>query len=79
MIKRITTPASDEQISQLQAGDMVELTGVLFTGRDAAHKRMLEYINNALDKGQEPRDSLPIDLKNQGIYYTGPFLLRQVK
>ena len=72
MIKRITTPASDEQISQLQAGDMVELTGVLFTGRDAAHKRMLEYINNALDKGQEPRDSLPIDLKNQGIYYTGP-------
>jgi fumarate hydratase subunit beta len=64
MIKKITSPASKEQLLSLNAGDMVQLTGTLLTARDAAHKRMKEYI----DKGIP----LPFELNNQSIYYTGP-------
>lgn len=63
-IKRITTPLTKEQVAQLKAGESVLITGVIYTGRDAAHKNLL----NALSQGQE----LPIDLKNQIIYYVGP-------
>ena len=61
-----TVPSVSPSVSllELMTGDMVELTGVILTGRDAAHKRMMEY----LDK-DEP---LPFNLTNQGIYYTGP-------
>ena len=62
-IKRITTPLTKEQVAQLKAGESVLITGVIYTGRDAAHKNLL----NALSQGQE----LPIDLKNQIIYYVG--------
>ena len=63
MIK-ITTPLNNEKISQLKAGDSVLITGDIYTGRDAAHKRLVELI----EKGQE----LPIDIKGQIIYYVGP-------
>lgn len=62
--KRITTPLTDEVVESLRAGQRVLLTGVIYSARDAAHKRMVE----ALDKG-EP---LPVDLKGQVIYYVGP-------
>jgi fumarate hydratase subunit beta len=62
--KRIQTPLSDETISDLRAGDQVLLTGVLLTGRDAAHKRFAD----TLDRG-EP---LPVDLAGQVLYYVGP-------
>ncbi|NLM13400.1 MAG: Fe-S-containing hydro-lyase [Epulopiscium sp.] len=64
MKKKITLPIQDEVISTLEAGDEVLLTGILYTGRDAAHKRMVETI-----KDNKP---LPIDLRNQTIYYVGP-------
>ena len=61
---RLKTPLSTEEVENLNIGDKVLLTGVLYTGRDAAHKRLSELIN----EGKE----LPIDLKGQVIYYVGP-------
>jgi fumarate hydratase subunit beta len=61
---RLTTPLSDEDILKLKAGDVVKLTGTIYTARDAAHKRLIE----TLDSG-EP---LPFDLKGALIYYVGP-------
>ena len=61
---KITTPLTDEVIEKLHAGDKVSITGTIYVGRDAAHKRMIE----ALDRG-EP---LPFDLRGQIIYYMGP-------
>ena len=63
MIK-LTTPFSAETVNKLQAGDQVLLSGVIYTGRDAAHKRLCEL----LDAGKE----LPIELKDQVIYFVGP-------
>lgn len=60
----LTTPLSDEQIDKLRAGDKVSITGVIYVGRDAAHKRLVE----ALDAG----DPLPFDPAGQIIYYMGP-------
>jgi fumarate hydratase subunit beta len=62
--KDIRLPLTEETIAGLRAGDHVTLTGVIYTARDAAHKRMIE----ALDRG-EP---LPIDIKGAVIYYVGP-------
>ncbi len=64
MSKEIRLPLTEETIAGLRAGDHVTLTGVIYTARDAAHKRLVE----ALDKG-EP---LPIDIKGAVIYYVGP-------
>lgn len=64
MIKEITLPINDEQISKLRAGDIVSISGTLYTARDAAHKRMIE----GLEKG----NPIPFDVKGAGIYYLGP-------
>ena len=61
---KLTTPLTDEVVAQLHAGDKVTITGVIYVGRDAAHKRMVE----ALDAGQP----LPFDPQGQIIYYMGP-------
>jgi fumarate hydratase subunit beta len=61
---KIKTPLSQETIKQLTAGDRVYITGMIYTARDAAHKRLVELI----EAGKE----LPIDVKNQIIYYVGP-------
>ena len=61
---RLTTPLSTQDVEKLNIGDKVLLTGVLFTGRDAAHKRLFDLIQD----GKE----LPIDIKGQVIYYVGP-------
>lgn len=63
-IKRLTLPLTDEQIKQLRSGDIVELTGVIYTGRDAAHKRLVELLDN--------NKPLPINIKGGAIYYVGP-------
>lgn len=63
-IKRITTPLDPEVARSLRCGDMVSISGTIFTGRDAAHARMTD----ALDAGEE----LPVDLQGQVIYYAGP-------
>ena len=64
MVKHITLPIQAEELQTLHAGDVVAISGVLYTARDAAHKRMAE----ALSRGEE----LPIDVDGQGIYYLGP-------
>lgn len=61
---RLATPLSTEDVEDLRIGDKVLLSGVLITGRDAAHKRLFELINKGKD--------LPIDIKGQVIYYVGP-------
>ncbi len=61
---KIEFPITKEKASSLKAGDYVYLTGVMYSARDAAHKRMTE----ALDRGEK----LPIDIKDTTIYYLGP-------
>lgn len=60
----INTPITEEQIKSLKPGQMVYITGTVYTGRDAAHKRMVEMIEN----GEKP----PFDFEGQVIYYVGP-------
>lgn len=59
-----TLPLSDEFIEKLVPGDRLYLSGIIYTGRDAAHKRMVE----SLDRGEE----LPFNLDKASIYYVGP-------
>ena len=61
---KLTAPLSDADTTQLRAGDKVFFDGVMLTGRDAAHKRMVE----TLDRGEK----LPVELAGQVIYYVGP-------
>ena len=63
-MKKVTSPISDDVIDKLRAGDQVQISGVIYVGRDAAHKRLVE----ALDRG----DPLPFDVSGQTIYYMGP-------
>lgn len=61
---KITTPISAEEILKLKAGDQVLITGVIYTARDAAHKRLVELV----EQGKE----LPFDVKDQLVYFVGP-------
>jgi fumarate hydratase subunit beta len=63
-IKKITPPLTDEIVGSLKAGDRISITGVIYSARDAAHKRLVELI----EKGEE----LPIDIRGQIIYFMGP-------
>ena len=63
-MKRLSTPFTKEMALDLKAGDQILLTGVLYTGRDAAHKRMIEFIEEGIE--------LPFDVQDQIIYYVGP-------
>ena len=64
MQKKIPLPLTDKVLQDLKAGDNILLSGTIYVGRDAAHKRMVE----ALDKGEE----LPFDMRGQTIYFMGP-------
>jgi len=64
MAKKITLPLTDEILKDLKAGDNVLFTGIIYVARDAAHKRMVE----ALDQGKP----LPFDIRGQTIYFMGP-------
>jgi len=61
---RIHTPLTDEIVEKLRIGDKVLVSGFIYTGRDAAHKRLVELV----DKGRP----LPFDIEGQIIYYVGP-------
>lgn len=63
-VYHLTTPLSEETTRQLKAGDIVYLSGVIYTARDAAHKRLVDLI----EAGQE----LPFDLEGSVIYFVGP-------
>lgn len=64
MAIEVNTPLSQEVVKTLKAGDMVNINGIIYTARDAAHRRMTEM----LERGED----LPFDLHNQVIYYVGP-------
>ncbi len=63
-LQEVEIPFADGVIESLNAGDLIGLTGTLFTGRDQTHRRLMDL----LDKGEE----LPIDLDGQLLYYVGP-------
>lgn len=69
MDKYIKAPISNEDAKNLNAGDYVYITGTIYTARDAAHKRMFEALQNS--------EKLPIDMKNNIIYYMGPSPARE--
>lgn len=64
---KITTPLKEEELAKLKIGDEVLISGVVYSARDAAHKRMVE----ALDRSELP-EQLPFDIKGQVVYYMGP-------
>lgn len=61
---KITTPLTKEKVKSLKSGDEVLITGTIYTGRDAAHQRLVDSINK--------NETLPFDLKDSIIYYVGP-------
>ena len=63
-IIKLKTPLTDEDVMKLKAGDVVSVSGVIYTGRDAAHKRLVECL--------ERNEPMPIDVKGQIMYYVGP-------
>lgn len=69
MEKYIRAPLDTETISSLKAGDLVYISGTIYTARDAAHKRMSEALAG--------KGALPIELKNNIIYYLGPSPARE--
>lgn len=60
----LTTPLTDEAVSALRSGDRVALSGVVYTARDAAHRRMID--------GLERGEPLPFDVRGQVLYFVGP-------
>ena len=64
MEKKLVIPATKEEIKSLRAGDMLYITGTIYTARDAAHKRMYDTLNEG---GQ-----LPYDIEDSFVYYLGP-------
>ncbi len=61
---RLTTPLKSEDVDKLRIGDRVLLNGIVYTARDAAHKRLIQLI--------EAGEPLPFDVEGQVIYYVGP-------
>lgn len=61
---RLTTPLLDKDVENLKIGDHILINGILYTARDAAHKRMIDQ----LDRGV----NLPFDIRGHVIYYVGP-------
>ena len=61
---RLKTPLRDEDVERLRIGDRVLINGIIYTGRDAAHKRLIDLLREGKD--------LPFDIQGQVIYYVGP-------
>jgi len=63
-VKKLSTPLTDDAVAQLKAGDNVLINGTIYTGRDAAHKKLADLIAGGAE--------LPFDLRGQIIFYVGP-------
>ncbi|MCT4627977.1 Fe-S-containing hydro-lyase [Halodesulfovibrio sp.] len=63
-VYHLTSPLCDNDVEKLRAGDVVKLTGTIYTARDAAHKRLCDMLDNG--------EKLPFELKGAVIYYVGP-------
>ena len=61
---KLQTPLTVEKVKNLKVGDSILLSGVIYSARDAAHKRLIDL----LDEGKE----LPMNIKDETIYYVGP-------
>ncbi|MBQ2687768.1 MAG: Fe-S-containing hydro-lyase [Clostridia bacterium] len=61
---KITLPLTKDKVKELKAGDSCLLTGVMYTGRDAAHKRLFDLIKEG--------KKLPLDIKDSTFYFVGP-------
>lgn len=61
---KLHTPLTEDKIKELKAGDSILLSGVIYSARDAAHKRLIDL----LEEGKE----LPLNIENETIYYVGP-------
>ena len=61
---KLQTPLTEDKIKGLKSGDSVLLSGVIYSARDAAHKRLIDLLN----EGRE----LPLNIKDETIYYVGP-------
>ncbi|GFP77830.1 Fe-S-containing hydro-lyase [Clostridium fungisolvens] len=64
MEKKIIMPLTDDKVLELKVGDTVLISGTIYAARDAAHKKLIELIEN--------NKELPIDVKDSVIYYVGP-------
>lgn len=67
--KYINTPITEQDIESLETGDMVYISGTIYTARDAAHKRLYEAI--------QAHQEIPVELKDNIIYYLGPSPARE--
>lgn len=63
-LKEVKIPFDEGVLESLNAGELISLSGTLFTGRDQTHRRMMELLENG--------KSLPVDLAGQLLYYVGP-------
>ncbi|MGL5716904.1 MAG: Fe-S-containing hydro-lyase [Paraclostridium sp.] len=63
-MKKIMLPIDNEVVKSLECGEMISISGTIYTARDAAHQRLINCINNG--------EQLPFDLQGQAIYYVGP-------
>ena len=70
-MKKINTPLQNKQIAELKSGDKVLLSGIIYTARDQAHRRLISAIKQ--------KKRLPFDLGGQVIYYCGPTLRPKTK
>lgn len=61
---KLMTPLTNKSVESLKSGDQVLISGIIYTGRDAAHMRLVEAIKN--------KETLPFELEGQIIYYVGP-------
>ncbi|MGA2516970.1 MAG: Fe-S-containing hydro-lyase [Thermodesulfobacteriota bacterium] len=61
---RLTPPLNDEDVEKLKIGDRILINGIIYTGRDAAHKRLFDLLKVG--------KNMPFDIKGQIIYYVGP-------
>ena len=70
-LKPVKIPFEEGVLEKLKAGDLISLSGTLYTGRDQTHRRLVAL----LDEGKQ----LPVDLKGQLLYYVGPSPAREGK
>jgi len=63
-IQKLTTPLTKDKLAGLKAGDRILLSGTIYTGRDAAHKRLIALLDQ--------KEPLPVNLKDNIIYFVGP-------
>jgi tartrate/fumarate subfamily iron-sulfur-dependent hydro-lyase beta chain len=65
----LDTPLNDSDVEKLNIGDILYLSGTIYTSRDMGHLRMAEYLNK--------EKSLPVDLKGNVIFHAGPVVIKK--